>query len=374
MFETLKLVGEKFRLPDTFYSYDVITLGNINSTYKVTYQRPDKSLKSYLFQRVNTNVFKNPKQIMENIDRVTSFIREKYPNQTTLHFHHTAERDNYYVLEEDVTSTPDDKSTNTGHFWRVSNYIDSITFDNTNDLEVIESAGAAFGQFQVQLSDFDGSVLYETIPDFHNTKKRYDTLFADAEKDICGRKAEVEEELEYLQSVREHAIELSVRYSNGEFPARVTHNDTKANNVLFDLQTRKPIVVIDLDTVMPGMAMYDFADAVRFIANTAVEDEADLSKVAFDTAKFRAFAAGFIREVKNVWTTEELQALVQASFSIAIEQTVRFLDDYLNGDTYFKTNYPKHNLVRTRCQMELAKDIMRKCDELEKIVYDVMQG
>lgn len=217
MFETLKLVDEKFRLPDTFYSYDVITLGNINSTYKVTYQRPDKSLKSYLFQRVNTNVFKNPKQIMENIDRVTTYIREKYPNQTILHFHHTAERDNYYVLEEDVTSTPDDKSANTGHFWCVSNYIDSITFDNTNDLEVIEAAGAAFGQFQVQLSDFDGSVLHETIPDFHNTKKRYDTLFADAERDICGRKAEVKEELEYLQSVREHAIELSVRYSNGEF-------------------------------------------------------------------------------------------------------------------------------------------------------------
>lgn len=359
MFETLKMVGTKFRLPGVLYSYDTITLGNINSTYKVTYRNDKYDLKSYLFQRVNTTVFKNPVQIMQNIDSVTSFIREKYPDQLTLHFYHTDEGTNYFVSEQN-------------YFWRISNYVDSITFDSTDDLAIIAATGEAFGHFQMQLSDFDGSTLHETIPDFHNTKKRLDTLFADAEKDPCGRAAEVQEELDYIRSVREQAGELSIRLAKGELPTRVTHNDTKANNVLFDRVTKRPILVIDLDTVMPGMAMYDFGDAVRFIASTAVEDEPDLRKVFFDTAKFRAFAKGFIKEVKSALTQDEIDSLVLASFSITIELAARFLDDYLNGDTYFKCNYPAHNLVRTRCQLQLAKDIMRKFDELQWIISDVM--
>jgi Ser/Thr protein kinase RdoA (MazF antagonist) len=364
MFHTLKQVGVKFRLPGTIYSYNTITLGNINATYKVTYQNPDKTLKSYLFQKVNTHVFKNPEQIMENIDKVTTFIRENYPDQLSLHFHHTEEGRNYYVQT--------DRAQDEGYFWRVSNFIDSITFDCTDDPAVIAATGEAFGHFQMQLAGLNGSALHETIPDFHNTKKRLDTLFADAEKDAVGRREEVEEELEYIQSVREYASELSIRHSKGELPTRVTHNDTKANNVLFDRLTKRPIIVIDLDTVMPGMAMYDFGDAVRFIASTAVEDEPDLSRVYFDTAKFRAFAKGFIQEVKHALTADEIDSLVQASFSITIELASRFLDDYLNGDTYFKCNYPAHNLVRTRCQLQLAKDMMRKKDELQWIIRDIM--
>lgn len=359
MFETLKQVGGHFRLPGILYSYDTITLGNINSTYKVTYRNDKYDLKSYLFQRVNTTVFKHPVEIMANIERVTSYLREQYPNQITLHFHHTEDGENYYIGE-------------TGYFWRVSNYIDSITFDITDDLAIIAATGEAFGHFQMQLSGFDGSVLYETIPDFHNTKKRLDDLFESADVDVFGRKAEVAEELDYIQSMRELAADLSIRLANGELPTRVTHNDTKANNVLFDRVTKRPITVIDLDTVMPGMAMYDFGDAVRFIANTAVEDEPDLSKVYFDTAKFRAFAKGFIKEVKSALTEEEIDTLVQATFSITIELAARFLKDYLDGDVYFKCNYPAHNLVRTRCQLQLAKDIMRKQDELQWIVRDVM--
>lgn len=156
MFNTLKELGQKFRLPGEIYSYDAITMGNINSTYKVTYTQNDNSLKSYLFQRVNTNVFKNPVEIMENIDCVTTFIRSKYPDQITLHFHHTDEGLNYYLYEKDA-------------LWRVVNYVDSVTFNVSDDLGIIEATGKAFGDFQTQLSDFDGSVLYETIPDFHNT-------------------------------------------------------------------------------------------------------------------------------------------------------------------------------------------------------------
>ena len=360
MFNTLKEIGEKFRLPGKIYSYDAIIMGNINSTYKVTYTQEDNSLKSYLFQRVNTNVFKNPVEIMENIERVTTFIRNKYPDQVTLYFYHTDEGLNYYLYEKDT-------------FWRVVNYVDSVTFNSSDDLGVIEATGRAFGTFQTQLSDFDGSVLHETIPDFHNTKKRLDTFFAHVAEDPCGRVAEVQREISYLSSAREKAAELSVQFANGEIPKRVTHNDTKCNNVLFDRVTKEPLVVIDLDTIMPGMSMYDFADAVRFIANTAVEDEPDTSKVFFDTAKFRAFAKGFIGAIYNSLEPIEINNLVKATFSITIELASRFLDDYITGDNYFRCAYPKHNLVRTRCQLKLAEDIERKWEELEYIVQDIVE-
>ena len=360
MYDTLKAIGKKFRLVGEIYSYDTITMGNINSTYKVTYIKEDESLKPYLFQKVNTHVFKDPVAIMENIDRVTTHIREKYPDQIALHYHHTDEGLNYYVSDENS-------------FWRVVNYVDSVTFNSSEDWSVIEATGKAFGNFQTQLSDLDGAVLHETIPDFHNTKKRLDTLFANIEKDECGRVCEVQKEIEYISSVREKAAELSVMFEKGDIPKRVTHNDTKCNNVLFDRRTKEPIVVIDLDTIMPGMSMYDFADAVRFIANTAVEDEPDISKVYFDTSKFRAFAKGFIGATHKSLEPVEIKNLVKASFSITIELASRFLDDYITGDKYFRCKYPKHNLVRTRCQLALAKDIERKWDELEWIIKDVIE-
>ncbi|HAG12381.1 MAG TPA: mucin desulfatase [Ruminococcus sp.] len=357
MFETIKQIGTAFRLRGELYTFDVITNGNINMTYRVTYRRDDGTTKAYIFQRINTTVFHNPVEIMHNIDLVTSYIREKFPNERTLHFHHTEDGANYVFDDQKC-------------FWRVMNWVDSITFDTCDDLSVIAATGEAFGRFQNQLSEFDGSQLYETIPDFHNTKKRLDTLFEHVAQDPCGRVASVREEIEYISSVRWTAGELSVRYANGEFPVRVTHNDTKSNNVLFDRITKMPIVVIDLDTVMPGMAMYDFGDAVRFIANTAAEDEPEIRRVYFDTAKFRAFCKGFIGEVSSSLTKAEIDSLVLASFSITIELAARFLDDYITGDQYFKINYPQHNLVRTRCQLALAKDIMRKRDELEWIVEE----
>lgn len=360
MFSTLTLIGQKFRLAGELYSYEPITMGNINATYKVTYMREDGSLKLYLFQRVNTHVFKSPVAIMENIDRVTSYIREKYPDQVSLHFHHTEEGLNYYLYDAQS-------------FWRVVNYVESVTFNASDDLFVIEATGKAFGRFQMQLAEFDGALLHETIPDFHNTKKRLDTLFAHAAEDPCGRVRQVRGELKYIAENRELASELSVLFAEEKLPKRVTHNDTKCNNVLFDRKTKEPLVVIDLDTIMPGMSMYDFADAVRFIANTAVEDEADISKVFFDTAKFRAFAKGFIGETAKALEPVEIQSLVKATYAITIELAARFLDDYITGDKYFKCLYPKHNLVRTRCQLQLAKDIFRKWDELEWIVRDVIE-
>ena len=360
MFERIRKVGEKFRLPGQLYSFDVITQGNINSTYKVTYRDSNKKTKAYIFQKVNTTVFKNPVEIMKNIDHVTSHIRANYPNETVLHFHHTDTGENYYFDSENS-------------FWRIMNYIESVTYDVCDDLSVIAATGEAFGHFQMQLSDFDGSILYETIPDFHNTRKRLDTFFLHVSDDPCGRVKEVTEEIEYISSVRYKAGELSDKFAKGEFPIRVTHNDTKCNNVLFDRISKRPLVVIDLDTVMPGMSMVDFGDAVRFIANTANEDEPDLTKVYFDTAKFRAFCKGYIGQVKDALTESEINSLVLTAFTITIELAVRFLDDYICGDTYFKVNYPGHNLVRTRCQLHLAQDIMKKYDELNYIVKDELE-
>ena len=251
------------------------------------------------------------------------------------------------------------------------NYVDSITFNTLDDLTVIASVGEAFGKFQMQLAGFDGSLLHETIPNFHNTHKRLDKFLKTVEEDPCGRVKDALPEILYIKSVKETAENLSLRYDNGEFPVRVTHNDTKSNNVLFDRDTKMPIVVIDLDTVMPGMAMYDFGDAVRFIASTAAEDEPDIRRIFFDTGKFRAFAKGFLSQVKGALTKDEIDNLVLATFSITIELASRFLDDYLSGDTYFKVNYPGHNLVRTRAQIALAKDILRKSDELNWIVQEI---
>lgn len=360
MFDILKLTGENFRIPGMIYSFDTMKNGNINSTFKVTYRQEDKMLKSYIFQKINTAVFKNPQDIMENIDNVTTHIRSRYPNEITLHFYHTTDGKNFFYDDD-------------GSFWRVMNFVDSITFNTCDDLPIIAATGEAFGHFQMQLSDFDGSILHETIPDFHNTHKRLNTLFSHVAEDKFNRAFECSEELNYLQSVRKKASALSERYNKGEFPIRVTHNDTKSNNVLFDPVTKRPLVVIDLDTVMPGMAMYDFGDAVRFIANTSAEDEPDLSRVYFDTSKFRAFCKGYIGQVRDTLTKEEIESMVLAAFSITIELAARFLDDYITGDTYFKTNYPGHNLVRARCQLQLAKDIERKYDELNWIVFETMK-
>ncbi|MDO4617991.1 MAG: aminoglycoside phosphotransferase family protein [Clostridia bacterium] len=358
LLSTLGAVGKSFRLPGEAVSYSAVSNGIINATYKVNYKN-EKGNKSYIFQKINTYVFKNPEEIMSNIDLVTEHIRGKNPDKVNLHFHHTLDGKNY-VDDEDG-------------FWRVMNNVESVTYNTCDDENTIRRVGEAFGDFQMSLSDFDGTKLYETIPNFHNTTKRIETLFSNIEKGIPERVSEMAGEIEYIRSIKDKATALSDKYNSGLFPVRVTHNDTKCNNVLFDKYTGEPLVVIDLDTVMPGMAMYDFADAVRFICNTAREDEPDLSKVSLDKDKFKAFSMGFLRKIKEGWTEEEINSLVLASFAITIELAVRFLDDYITGDKYFKTQYEGHNAVRTRCQITLAKSIMEQYDELTGIIQDVLK-
>ncbi len=353
-------VGEIFRIPGPFFSYEEIKIGNVNHTYKVNYVRDDgtgmANIKSYLVQRVNTYAFQHPIELMQNIDRVTQHIRTKHPETKSLHFHHTAEGTNY-LMDEDG-------------FWRLSNYVPSITFDTCDDLSVVRSAGQAFGDFQMMLSDFDASQLFYTIPDFHNTRKRYEKLKADAAADPCGRVAEVRRELDWLLSVEDEACKLTDLYNAGQLPLRVTHNDTKINNVLFDKETRKALVVIDLDTVMPGLVGHDFGDAIRFAANFVEEDCRQADKAGVNLNVYWAFAEGFLKETAAVLTEAEIATLGGSCFTLACELSGRFLDDYILGDKYFKIKYPEHNLVRTRCQIALAKDMQVKLDAMNAIVRD----
>ena len=358
-------VGEAFHIPGPFFSYEEVSQGNVNRTYKVNYIRDDGTgmaqIKPYLMQRVNTYAFKNPIQLMENIDKVTEYIREKQPDKVSLHYHHTEDANGErktYLMDDDHG------------FWRVCNYVDSVTFDSCDDIRVVRNAGEAFGEFQTVLHDFDASRLYYTIPDFHNTRKRYETLIQDMKLDPCGRVQEVREELDWLLSVQDGACRLTDLYNAGKLPLRVTHNDTKINNVLFDQETHEALVVIDLDTVMPGLVAHDFGDAIRFAANFEGEDSEAYDKVGVNLNIFWAFAEGFLKKTAKTLTDLEVETLGMSGFVLACELATRFLDDYINGDKYFNVKKEKHNLIRTRCQIALAKDMLEKMDAMNAIVRE----
>lgn len=354
--EKLQEVCKLFRINDTYLGHEVIQVGNVNKTYRVRFLRADGSEKSYLVQNVNTYVFKNPVKVMENIDKVTEHIRAKRPGQTALHFHHTDERKTY-VMERD-------------NFWRMTNYIPSKTYGATGDLDIVRNAGNAFGEFQMQLSDFEISDLHETIPNFHNTRARYESLDASVAADPKGYVSQVREELDYLFSVRDQACALTDMAQRGELPLRVTHNDTKINNVLFHPENGRALVVIDLDTVMPGLVGHDFGDAIRFAANMVEEDSSDYDKARVDLDVFRAFCLGFLEKTANILTQKEIEILSLSCFALTVELAVRFLDDYIQGSPYFKINYPEHNLVRARCQIALAKDMAKNLEKMNTCIQD----
>ncbi|MBQ2854106.1 MAG: aminoglycoside phosphotransferase family protein [Oscillospiraceae bacterium] len=354
--EKLHQVCKLFRINDEFLGYETIQMGNVNRTYKVNFRLADGSPKSFLVQNVNTYAFRNPIALMDNIDQVTEHIRSKKPGQVALHFHHTADRKTY-VIDGD-------------NFWRMTNYVRSITYNTVKDPDILRNAGKAFGEFQMQLADFDIAQLYETIPNFHNTRKRYETFLTSVRENKAGRAEEVREEIEYLLSVQDLACKLTDLNAEGKLPLRVTHNDTKINNVLFHPEDNSAMVVIDLDTVMPGLIGHDFGDAIRFAANFVEEDCPDTEKAGVDLEVFRVFAEGFLSQTASTLTETEVETLALSCFVLTAELATRFLADYLDGDLYFNTKYPGHNLVRARCQIALAKDMLRKMPEMEKIVRE----
>lgn len=360
LFDKLLEVSRAFRIPYEYLGYETIQMGNVNHTYKVNFRLPDGKEKSFLVQNVNTYAFRNPVGLMNNIDSVTEHIRAKKPGQLALHFHHTADRKTYLADGE--------------NFWRMTNYVPSVTYNTVTDLNVVRSAGKAFGEFQMDLEDFDLSALVETIPGFHDTRKRYADFRRSVEEDKAGRVSSVREEIDYLLSVEDKACCLTDLYRAGKLPLRVTHNDTKINNVLFSPETKEAMIVIDLDTVMPGLMGHDFGDAIRFAANRVEEDCTDYDQAQVNLDVFRAFAEGFLSMTAKTMTDMEVKTLAMSCFDLTAELATRFLADYLDGDLYFNIRRPDHNLVRARCQIALAKDMLKHMDEMEAIVEQCVRN
>ena len=354
LYQKLLDVSRLFRIDYEYLGYETIQMGNVNRTYKVNFMLPEGKPKSFLVQNVNTYAFRNPVGLMDNIDKVTEHIRAKKPGQLALHFHHTADRKTYVV---------DGKN-----FWRMTNYGPSVTFNSVTNIDIVRNAGKAFGEFQMDLHDFDISELVETIPGFHNTRKRYETFLTAVKENKAGRVEEVKEEIQFLLSVQDLACKLTDLQLEGKLPLRVTHNDTKINNVLFHPESNEAMIVIDLDTVMPGLMGHDFGDAIRFAANFVEEDCPDVSKVGVNLEVFRAFAEGFLSKTATTMTETEAETLALSCFVLTAELATRFLADYLDGDLYFNIKCPDHNLIRARCQIALAKDMLRHMDEMEQIV------
>lgn len=355
MDEKLQQVSSVFRLPGTYLGYEPIQVGIVNRTYRVKFRLEDGKEKFFLVQNVNTYAFRNPIGLMNNIDLVTEHIRAKNPGKLSLHFHHTADRKTYW-LDGD-------------NFWRVMNYVPSITYSTAKDPLILCNAGRAFGEFQTQLADFDIHLLVETIPGFHNTRGRYESLDEAIAQDAAGRVCTAREEIAYIQSVRDLACTLTDLGREGKLPLRVTHNDTKINNVLFDEETKEPLVVIDLDTVMPGLMGHDFGDAIRFAGNFQMEDSREYDRVGIDLNVFRSFAQGFLEKTRDTMTPMELDTLAVSCVCLTAELAVRFLDDYLRGDKYFNIQYPEHNLVRTRNQIALCRDMISHLDEMNAVIH-----
>lgn len=356
----IKFLTDNFDFKGEFKEYHQKNEGHINTTYVLVFTDGDKEYK-YTIQKINTYVFKNPEELMFNIVGVTNHLKSKSGennDRCTLHFL-KAKNGRYYC--EDAQ----------GNCWRCYDFIDDVYTCNTIDsAEVFFNAGKSFGNFQKLLSDYPIDKLYETIPKFHDTYSRFCDFLEAVKEDKAHRADTVRDEIQFVVDREADTKILLAMLSKNELPLRVTHNDTKLNNILFDNKTNEGICIIDLDTVMPGLSLYDFGDSIRFGANTASEDEKDLSKVSLSLELYKAYTEGYLSSAKESLTENEIIYLPFSAKLMTLECGMRFLTDYLNGDVYFKTEYPEHNLVRCHTQFELVRDIERKFSEMQKITAE----
>ena len=353
----IEAVVKNFDLEGNFISGEPYGSGHINDTRLVV---TDK--KRYIFQKINKNVFKDPVSLMENFRNVTAYLAEMIekeggdPMRETLNVIRTKDGKNYYL---------DDN----GGYWRALVFVeDSMSYDKVERPEQFYDSAVAFGNFQYMLRDYPAETLVETIVNFHNTPDRLRQLREAVSADKCGRLSEVLAEVEFANSREEFIGMFERARAEGKLPLRVTHNDTKLNNILFDKDTGKALCIIDLDTIMPGYSVNDFGDSIRFGATTALEDEADLSKVNFDIELYELYVKGFIEGAKGGLTDFELEMLPYGAIMMTLECGMRFLADYLSGDTYFRTHRPGQNLDRARNQFKLVSDMEARIDEMKAIV------
>lgn len=350
-------VIKNFCTEGEFSGVKPMNAGRINTTYRVDF---DKA--SYTLQKINKYVFKKPDQVMHNIVLVTEYLREKIKeaggdvNRECLEVIKAKDGKPYY-LDDD------------GEYWRVYKYIDGVyTLDENAESEKLYNAGYGFGKFQNMLSEFDATKLYDTIPNFHNEISRFEDFKKAVSEDAFKRAEGAKAEIDFMMARGDDIRKLSFMLENGELPVRVTHNDTKVNNILIDNEKNEALCVIDLDTVMPGISVLDFGDAARFITNTASEDETDLSKVRIDLEKYKYLAEGFLAAVGGSLTKAEKDNLSQGAKTMTLEIGMRFLTDHLQGDVYFGIDHEGQNLERAKCQFALAASMEEHFDEMIKII------
>ena len=365
IYNRIKQIIPEFQFSGRYLNGEELHSGNINNTYHLIYQQKDGSLSHYTLQQINSYAFKNPAAVMRNIELVSNHMKSVMED--------TGINPDRRMLEIIPTKAGNTMlETGNGGFWRAYKYIDNATaYDKVTKPEHFYETGRAFGEFQRLLTDFPAEKLAETIPNFHNTQRRFYTFVAAIAEDKAGRVKELEEEIEFFFERRKMMSEIVKKTEAGILPIRVTHNDTKINNVMIDNETDKAICVIDLDTVMPGSALYDYGDAIRSGANTAAEDEPDTSKISLDLNLFEQFTRGFLSEVHDILTDEEIKLLPLSIKVIACELAMRFLTDYIDGDLYFKVRSPEHNLIRAHAQMKLLTDVEAKFDMLNEMVQKI---
>lgn len=355
--EIIKKVVGKFKISGEVSDYIPFGNGHINDTFRVVSKNANGSQNAYVLQTINSSIFKRPDMVMSNIEKVTKHLKNKIGDaRGVLDIIYTCTGEAFYKDEEN-------------NFWRMYSFIDnSICLERPENREDFYECGVAFGKFQRDLTDFSADELFEVLPDFHNTSKRYENFLKAVREDKMGRAEQVREEIAFFTERNNFYSVLETAYNEGKLPLRVCHNDTKINNTMLDKATRKALCVIDLDTVQPGFSVTDFGDAIRSGATTAAEDEKDVSKVTLDLEMFESFAKGFLTGTDGQLKNSEIMLMPEGAKMMTIECGMRFLTDFLEGDTYFKTKYPEHNLVRCRTQIKLVSEMEQSFEKMKEIV------
>jgi len=363
----IKDVISHFKLYGDFIDAAAYGNGHINDTFLIDYIQAG-CRQRYILQRINNIVFREPERLMENIDRICTELHRRLKEEGTADASRRA-----LTIVPSESDLPYYKDEN-GSYWRVYLFIeDAAGYDIVENEEQAYQAARAFGEFQKLLTELPGKRLYETIPDFHNTPKRFRRFRQVIEEDSKGRAAEAADEISFYLSFENevgHLLELNAK---GLIPERVTHNDTKLNNVLIDTDSHRALCVIDLDTSMPGLAPYDFGDLVRTSTTASAEDEKELSKVVFLPEMFKALTRGYLSTAADFLTEAELENLYFGGRLLTFETGMRFLTDFLEGDVYYKTAFPEHNLIRSRTQAELIKQLDCHRVELESFILEEYQ-
>lgn len=360
--EVREKVAMQFAMEGELKELSVFGNGHINDTLRATCELADGRTKRYIVQRMNDGIFKNPDELMENVMNVTSFLRKKIiaaggdPDRETLNVIPTKDGRNYLTDEN-------------GDFWRCYIFIeDATSFDQVEKPEDFYNSAVAFGNFQRLLADYPAATLHETIKNFHNTVSRFADFKKAVEEDVAGRAKDVQKEIQFVLDREADCHVICDALAKGELPLRVTHNDTKLNNIMIDNRTGKGLCVIDLDTVMPGSSLYDYGDSIRFGASTGAEDEQNLDLIWCDLELFEIYTKGYVEGCGGSLTEKEIRMMPMGAKLMTLECGMRFLADHLQNDIYYKIHRENHNLDRARTQFKLVADMEAKWDEMNAIV------